>query len=150
MSDELIDIYNENNEPTGLQEMKDKVHKEGLWHRGAHVWICNSKGEILLQLRTKNKKLFPNKWDVSVGGHVAAGEDPLATAVRETEEELGLEIGSEDLEFISTYKKEMIDGEIDNKEFYYAYFFKYDGPVGSLILQADEVSEVKFVPAVSL
>jgi len=31
MSDELIDIFNENNEPAGLQEMKSKAHKQGLW-----------------------------------------------------------------------------------------------------------------------
>jgi len=56
-----------------------------------------------LQLRAKNKKLFPNKWDVSVGGHISAGEEPLTTAVRETKEELGLEISREDLVFVLTY-----------------------------------------------
>ncbi|MDD4990447.1 MAG: NUDIX domain-containing protein [Candidatus Pacebacteria bacterium] len=150
MANELIDIYSQNNEPTGLREMKDKAHKVGLWHRGAHIWIYNSKGEILLQLRTKNKKLFPNKWDVAVGGHVSAGEEPLTTAVREIKEELGMGISSEDLKFITTYQKEMIGGKIDNKEFYYAYSLKYDGSVDNLVLQADEVSEVKFVPIVNL
>lgn len=150
MADELIDIYNQDNEPIGLQEMKSKAHKEGLWHRASHVWIYNSKGEILLQLRTKNKRLFPNKWDVAVGGHIAAGEEPLTAAIRETKEELGLEVNNESLEFTTTYQKEMVSGEIDNKEFYYAYLLKFDGLVDNLVLQADEVSEVKFVSVANL
>ena len=59
MADELIDIYDENNKPLGIQKMKSEAHRDGLWHRASHVWIYNSKGEILLQLRAKNKELWP-------------------------------------------------------------------------------------------
>ncbi|MFH0740167.1 MAG: NUDIX domain-containing protein [bacterium] len=146
MAEELIDIYNQDNELVGLLELKSKAHEKGLWHRASHIWIYNSKGEILLQLRAKTKKLFPNKWDVSAAGHIAAGEDPLATAIRETKEELGLEVCNKDLEFITIYQKEITLGGISNKEFYYVYLYKYDGSPSSLVLQTDEVSEIKFVP----
>jgi isopentenyldiphosphate isomerase len=55
MSDELIDIVDENNQPTGERKMKSLAHQDGSWHCSAHVWIYNSKGEILLQLRSKDK-----------------------------------------------------------------------------------------------
>ncbi|MDO8524701.1 MAG: NUDIX domain-containing protein [bacterium] len=150
MAEELIDIYNQDNEPTGLLELKSKAHEKGLWHRASHIWIYNSKGEILLQLRAKPKKVFPNKWDVSAAGHIAAGEEPVTAAIRETEEELGLKINKEDLEFLMAYKKELISGEIDNKEFYYVYLFRYDGSIASLVLQTEEVDDVDFFPIAKL
>ncbi|MCK5107656.1 MAG: NUDIX hydrolase, partial [Nanoarchaeota archaeon] len=65
--DELIDIVNEDNVIIG-QAMKSEAHAKGLWHRLAVIWIYNSKGQILLQLRTKDRDLYPDVWDVSVGG----------------------------------------------------------------------------------
>jgi isopentenyl-diphosphate delta-isomerase len=35
--------------------------------------------------------------DVSVGGHITAGDDSLATAVKETREELGLQVSADEL-----------------------------------------------------
>ena len=53
MVDELIDIFDENNNALNVQKMKSEAHKLGLWHRASHIWIYNSSGEILLQLRAK-------------------------------------------------------------------------------------------------
>lgn len=72
MADELIDIFDENNNPRGIQKLKSEAHKEGIWHRAVHIWIYNLKGEILLQLRSKNKELYPDRWDVSAAGHGGA------------------------------------------------------------------------------
>ncbi len=76
--------------------MKSEAHREGLWHRAAHIWAYNSKGEILLQLRAKNKRTFPDKWDLSVAGHISASEEPIDSALREIEEEVGLCAKKED------------------------------------------------------
>ena len=146
MADELIDICDEDNKPLGVQKTKGEAHEKGLWHRACHIWIFNSRGEMLLQLRAKEKRLFPDMWDAAVGGHIAAGEEALTTAVREAEEELGLVIAAEDLEFFKIFKKEITRGEIKNKEFYYDYIFRYDGPSDDLRLQKEEVQAVKFVP----
>jgi 8-oxo-dGTP pyrophosphatase MutT (NUDIX family) len=37
-------------------------------------------------------------WDVSVGGHMTAGDDSLLTATKETGEELGIEVKPEHFE----------------------------------------------------
>lgn len=146
MPDELIDIVTENNELTGIQKMKSESHRLGLWHRASHVWIYNSQKEILLQLRAKEKSLFPDTWDVSVGGHINADENPLDTAVRETEEELGIKIRKENLEFFKIQQIQAISNEIINNEFMYVYFYRYDGGVASIKLQKGEVAEIKFLP----
>jgi len=98
--DELIDIYDESNEPLGFRKMKSEAHREGLWHRASHVWIYNKRGEILLQLRAKSKELNPLKWDISAAGHISLGEEPIAAALRETKEELGLSIEANSLTFL--------------------------------------------------
>jgi len=82
MADELIDIYDENDKTLNLKKMKSEAHKNGLWHRAASVCIYNSHGEFLLQLRAKDKDLFPNMWDVSAAWHISAGEDPTIAAIR--------------------------------------------------------------------
>lgn len=46
---EYIDIFDENNNPTGQIKEKGKAHEEGDFHRTAHVWIINDKNELLLQ-----------------------------------------------------------------------------------------------------
>jgi len=145
MADELITIYNENNSSTNIQKMKSMAHKNGLWHRCSHIWIYNSNGEILLQLRTKNKKLYPNMWDISAAGHVGAGEDPIISALREMHEEIGLSIKQENLHFLKIKKKKTIYKEIKNNEFYYIYLLKFDGDIKKLTLQKEEVSKIKFL-----
>ena len=71
---EYIDIFDENNNPTGKVKEKQQAHEDGNFHRTAHVWIINDKNELLLQKRSANKKSHPNCWDISGAGHIKAGE----------------------------------------------------------------------------
>jgi isopentenyl-diphosphate Delta-isomerase len=147
MPDELVDIVDENNNPTGEKAMKSKAHREGLWHRAAHVWIYDSDGNVLLQLRSKRKALYPGLWDVSVAGHIGAGDDPAETALREIGEEIGLSsIKQEDLFFYKVKKASIVFDGMTNNEFYYIYFLKYDGPKEALKRQEEEVDDLRFVP----
>jgi len=60
----------------------------------------SEKLKILLQTRNKNKRVWPGYLDVSAAGHIDFGEEPLESALRETREELGLEIAADNLAFI--------------------------------------------------
>jgi len=146
MADELIDICDENNNLLGIQKMKNEAHRNGLWHRASHIWIYNSKGEILLQLRAKEKSLYPDMWDISAAGHINAGEDPVTSGLREVEEEIGLKLKKEDLDFFIIRKNKDIFRDIKNNEFYYVYFFKFDGDINKLKLQQEEVRRIQFFP----
>jgi isopentenyldiphosphate isomerase len=57
--EDIFDIVNEKDEIIG-QASRPEVHAKNLFHRASHVWIFNSKGEMLLQKRSTNKDTFPN------------------------------------------------------------------------------------------
>jgi len=148
MADELIDVVDESNNLTGEQKMKWDVHREGLWHRASYIWVYNSHGEVMIQLRTKRvNDSFSGKWDVSAAGHIGAGEDPTEGALREVAEEIGLVVKKEDLEFSKIRKQEIILPDKIIREFHYIYYVKFDGDTSSLNKQDAEVQELKFIPA---
>ena len=60
-------------------------------HRAVHIWVYNSRGELLLQQRSVRKECFPGLWDSSAAGHVDRNEGYDDCAVRELAEELGLQ-----------------------------------------------------------
>lgn len=91
MNEEIFDVVDERDEVIG-QEGRDQVHRLGLRHRAVHVLVFNSKDELFLQKRSMKKDCFPGCWDSSVSGHLNAGESYDACAVRELQEEIGLEL----------------------------------------------------------
>jgi len=81
--EEYFEVLNQKGEYTGEVETREKCHKEGLWHKAVVIFIINSKSQVLLQKRSATKKLWPNMWDVTAGGHVLAGEMGLQAILRE-------------------------------------------------------------------
>ena len=72
--EEYFDVLDENGEFTNRVESREKCHKDGLWHKAVALFIINSKNQVLLQKRSANKRLWPNLWDITAGGHVLTGE----------------------------------------------------------------------------
>lgn len=144
MVNEPIDIYDENENPKG-SVVYNIAHEKGLWHRVVHIWVYNDKEEILLQLRHKDMKYFPNKWDISAAGHLDLNESPIKAALRETKEELGLELKEKDLEFIKKIKLQQPYKNIINNELIYIYFFKSGNPLELYKIQEDEVQDIRFI-----
>jgi len=144
----LINVLDENGDPTGESKTKAEIHKQGLFHNSAHVWIYNSKGEIMLQLRAKDKDSFPGLWDISVAGHTDSGEKPVESAVREMKEEIGLDVTAEQLEFvgIKKFSQPIINTDWYENEFGYIYFYKFDGDINELSMPDGEVEKIEFVP----
>lgn len=69
---------------------RGEVHAKGLLHRAVHVLVRRRDGAVFLQQRSLAKDSHPGKWDSSASGHLDAGEDYDAAAVRELFEELGI------------------------------------------------------------
>lgn len=61
----------------------------GYIHRIARVFIFDEAGNLLIQKRSPTVRL-PNRWDVSVAGHVDQGETYIQAALRECKEEVGV------------------------------------------------------------
>jgi len=91
VTEEIFDIVNERDEVVG-QAPRSEVHRQGLTHRAAHVLVFNSAGQVFLQKRSLKKDRQPGVWDSSASGHLNAGEDYEAGAVRELQEEIGLDL----------------------------------------------------------
>ncbi|MCL2570368.1 MAG: NUDIX domain-containing protein [Firmicutes bacterium] len=141
---ELIDIFDEGMNHLGTME-KWQARKKDVWIRGVHVWITDGRN-VLVQLRSENKKNFPNLWDISVGGHVSAGETPLQAAKREFKEELGLPWTFGDLKEDIIFKTYVLAPGDIAKEFSFVYFLKTKIDIEKLKLQREEVADIKYVP----
>ena len=88
--DEIFDVVDENDEVI-RQETRDNVHQDDLLHRAVHMFAFNKRKELFLQKRSRLKDNHPGVWDSSAAGHLNAGEGYEPTAIRELEEELGIE-----------------------------------------------------------
>lgn len=142
---EYFNVLNERGEYTGEIESRENCHKNGLWHKAVALFIINNKGQVLLQKRSKNKKLWPNMWDMTAGGHVLAGEFGFQTVIRETKEEIGIDVSKKDITFIGASISSNQKGEIINNHFNEYYIVNSDVDEKSLKLQEEEVSEVKWI-----
>jgi len=91
MAEEIFDVVNERDEVIG-QAPRREVHARGLRHRAVHVLVFNARGDVFLQKRSHLKDTARGKWDSSASGHLDAGEDYDACAVRELREEIGLDL----------------------------------------------------------
>lgn len=87
--EEILDVVDEDNVVVG-NTPKAEVYTKLLNHRIVHVLVFNTAGEMLLQLRSKNKSFMPGYWVTSAGGHVGSGETYEVAALRELQEELGV------------------------------------------------------------
>ncbi|OQA56075.1 MAG: isopentenyl-diphosphate delta-isomerase [Candidatus Omnitrophica bacterium ADurb.Bin277] len=98
---EVLAVVDERGNPSEQGFSKKEVHKKGLWHMTAHIYFFDPEGKLLLQKRSLQKSASPGKLQVAVSGHVNYGEDPAAAAVREAEEESGIQIDRERLRLAS-------------------------------------------------
>ena len=143
--DELVDILDKNGNYTGETTMKSEAHKLGLFHPIIHVWCYSKNGMILLQQRGSNKSTFPLKWDVSVAGHIGAGESPELAAIREVQEEIGVAIDSAQLQKIDfSLIEERHSQHIWDREF--AHVFLYEMSKSTLLTkQESEVEALEWI-----
>jgi isopentenyl-diphosphate delta-isomerase len=139
-------------EGSRVRKPKADVHRDGDWHRAAHIWVVTSDHRVLLQRRSPEKENYPNLWDVSCAGHLSAGETSRDAAVRETAEEIGLAIEADDLEWIGETRESLVlnGGTYLDNEIHDVFLLRCDVDPASLKLQAEEVAEVKLVTLDSL
>lgn len=97
--------------------------------------------EYLFQQRS-NLVWNPLKWDTSAGGHVNYNEKTLAAAVRESREELGVDLAPEKLEFYARFVR--ADALIN------LFFYDYTGKADDFKFDDQEVAAVKWVKASEL
>lgn len=133
---ELWDVYDEDRLPTGRTAVRGGTRPAGDCQLVVHVCLFNARGELLIQQRQHTKRYYPDRWDVSVGGGVIAGETARAAAMRELREELGIDL---DLSHTVAAVTLSFDGGFDD------YFLvDFDEPLSTLTLQTEEVQAARW------
>lgn len=134
---EYWDVLDGDGNPTGeiMKKYDEKVFERGLYHLGSDLWPINSENKILIQKRSSKKRLEPNVWAMT-GGSVIVGENSLQTIVRESKEELNIDVDSNDLKLITRFKTGNV--WIDT------YIVKLNYDISKMKFKEDEVSDVKW------
>ena len=133
---ELLDVYDSTGKKTGKTVVRgDKTAKlEENEHIAVGViFIENSKGEFLMQKTSVEKGSEYS----STGGHVDAGETPLSSILREIKEELGIEVDSNELEYLGFL--------LYDKPIRFMYYLKKDINIDDIVVQEEEVEFVKYM-----
>jgi len=133
---EAFDILDREGSPTGIRARRGDVLSKGQYYMGAHAYIHNSKGEFLLQQRSKNKNFLPLGWDIHMG-HVMAGETSESAIKREIYEEIGVKV-----HHVSFYKRMVWD---KYNHIIDVYVLEADIDLSKLVLEKSEVEDVKYV-----
>jgi isopentenyl-diphosphate delta-isomerase type 1 len=122
-TEEWFDVVNDRDEVIGRATRRE-VHATGLWHRAIHVLVFDATGRVFLQKRSLLKDLSPGLWDSSCSGHLDAGEDYDAAAVRELFEEIGVRVDAAPPRWFR-----LTPCLETSWEFVWVYQLRHDGPL---------------------
>ncbi len=137
---EYFDVLDENGNKTGEIKTKEQIIKDRNFYRIVNLWIINPKTKyILIQKRSSTKDIDPNKWDLTAGGHVDAGETSLEAIIRETKEELGIDISNDNI--IKAFE---VKHDKEKRNFVDIYLLEKEVDIKEIVLQTSEVSDIKY------
>ena len=134
-AEETVVVVDEHDEVIGTAP-RSRMRRERLIHRTTYVFVFSSRGEVLVQKRTRTKDACPGYYDLAAGGVLVAGETYEESAYREAEEELGLRNVALTDHFKIYYE------DARSRSFGRAYSCVYDGP---FLLQPEEVASARFL-----
>ena len=140
---EIWDLYNEKRELVGKDLIRGQDVPAGCYHLVVQVWIKNSRGEYLISQRSADREAFPLKWE-TVGGSAVKGEDSLTAALRETKEEVGIDLNPENGQLVFTqvgrqYRGKRFSDILD------VWLFSYDGEADLINATTCEVARTKWM-----
>lgn len=146
---EWLTIFDTEGKELG-KKLRDDVHRDGDWHETFHCWFVEKENNdicLYFQLRAKNKKDFPGKWDITSAGHIMHDEDIQIGGLREIEEELGLSFQTTDLKYEGIFKINHEMPHFIDREMCHMYFHNVIKPLP--FAPGDEVEDVMKVNATS-
>lgn len=131
---EIWDILDENGNKTGRYRERGRKMATGDYHLVVHVWKHNGRGEWLVDRRSPEKQGWPGIWETT-GGSALAGDDSLTAALRETKEELGIDL---DLKKGTLFRRIARQGNDGHTWFQDAWVFEWNGSIDEIYFQEGE------------
>lgn len=123
MIDDII-LVDENDVQVGTGE-KMAVHEAGKLHRAFSIMIFNSRGELMLQKRAKEKYHCGGLWTNACCSHPRPGETLAEATKRRLAEEMGMTCELEEI-FSFIYKSSFSNG-LTEHEFDHVFVGQFDG-----------------------
>lgn len=132
---EIRDLYNSKKEKTNETIYAEEPIPENRYILIQSVLIQNTKGEILIQKRSKQKG---GEYALT-SGHAKTGETPVQGIITEIKEELGLDVMPKELRLMHSERSDI------NQAFYDLFYLQSDYDISEMKLQKEEVEEVKWL-----
>jgi len=139
---ELWDVLDASGEKTGRFHERGKPMVSGDYHLIVHVWKHNGKGQWLIDKRSQDHGIsslgdMGGKWETT-GGCAIARDSSLDAALRETKEELGLDL---DAAKGTMWRRTARCGSTGHTWFEDVWIFEHDCLIEDIRLQEGETCE---------
>lgn len=150
---ELLEAWDwESGRPMGVSITRGESYRTGTPHEGVHLWIARDAGddvELLFQHRAKNKALYPDCLDITVGGHVPFGEniDNRGKIAKEAMEEIGISLEEAELFDLGYCRFEEKTDDYHHREFQHVYLLADQRPLDIYRFNDGEVIGIYAVPS---
>lgn len=133
-ADDVI-LVDRHDAPLGTAQ-KLEAHRTGTLHRAVSAFVCNDKGEILLQRRAAAKYHSGGQWANACCSHPRPGEDAAAAVHRRLIEEMGVTCA---LHFLfTTQYRAAVSNDLTEHEFVHVFGGRHDGAVAPDPAEVDE------------
>ena len=142
---EIWDVLDADGNKKGRFHERGRPMATGDYHVIVHVWKRNSKREWLIDKRAPRYGIesLDGKWETT-GGAAVAGDDSLTAALRETKEELGIELDPEKGTLFNRFARLGSNGHTWFED---VWIFEYDEPIESVAYDGREVCEAMWATA---
>lgn len=133
---EFWDLYDKDRRPLNRTHERGRYLEKGTYHIAVGIWTVNDKNEVLLTLRSPDKRDWPNMWE-NTAGSLLCGETSVEGAMRELKEETGITVSESELHFIATERTRNAFGD--------CYMVRKNVPIEDIVLQEGETCDAKWV-----
>lgn len=142
---EALILVDADDEEIGTLDKSACHDGEGVLHRAFSLFIFNHDGELLLQQRSNEKRLWPGYWSNSCCSHPRHGESLAVAVQRRCKQELGF---ATDLEFVYKFEYSVpFEDKGAEHELCSVYVGRYDGP---LDINAAEIDATRWMAPAKL
>lgn len=135
---ELWDIMDENRNKTGRLHERGKLMRRGECHLVVQIWIVSSEGTFLISKRSPGINGWANLWQTT-GGSAVAGDDSLSAALRETKEELGIDLLPKNGQLFKQYG--VLHNNDEGKALMDVWLFRQEVDISDVIFQPEETCD---------
>jgi isopentenyl-diphosphate delta-isomerase len=143
-AEQLILVDAEDN-PLGALAKADCHDGDGILHRAFSIFLFNNAGQLLLQKRSANKRLWPGYWSNSCCSHPRQGESMTEATGRRLQDELNIHA---ELEFVYKFSYQAKFADVGSEfELCSVYLGRSDGQITT---NESEIAEARYVASAKL